>query len=103
MSTTVADIKVKFSSDGADRVKRDIKDIGDETGRADGRSRNFFSNMMSTAGGVVGAGMFTGLVGGIKDVGLGFISSNSQLENFRSQLQVATGSAEGAEKVLTNM
>src|SRR5690606_17799836 len=103
MATTVADLKVKFSADGADKTKRDINDVSGAVDGANGRMGGFRSTLVGTFGGLLSYNMLAGMIGGLKDVGMGFINSNSQIEDFRQMLVVATGDMEKADAVLANM
>lgn len=99
MAVTAAEVQAKFTSVGADQVKRDLAGVGNAVQSADKKGQGFLGTMTKVAGGFILGNVIIKGTGALLGFGKSLVSSSSDMEGFRIQLEVATGSVEKANAV----
>lgn len=95
---TAAEVKVHFESEGADKVKSDVKDVGDAISDADKKGNGFGS------GAIIGAlatfKVMSEVVDKVKELGEGFLDAGIESDTYEHQLTALTHSASTASAIL---
>ena len=91
MTITAASLAVEFGAD-----TRDL-----EAGAA--KAQGLVRGMLSTAGGVLGASVFTSLTSHVKGLGASLLTSNANAESLRQSLDIAAGSAAAGGRIFDEL
>ncbi|MGC4106432.1 MAG: phage tail tape measure protein [Thermomicrobiales bacterium] len=99
----VANINVKFTSSGADKVAGDLNKLGGAVAGADQKSQGFWKSAMSAAAGFLGAGLLTNLVDGVKSIGASALTSGLDFEQGMANVASVTGATGTELKQLSDL
>jgi len=103
MAITGAQVSIKYDSQGVPTVTTDLKQVGGALDQASQKSGGFWSNMASTAGGVLSANILGNLTSNLVDFGKTAFTTGLDFESQMSAVGAVTGATGTELKSLSDL